>query len=234
MYSERELKRKQIQLLSGQGMEIKEMVKILKVDYKTAKKWSNRDNCKHNYNTIQKKKLSPNTKRRISNEMKGECGASVRKCVKKLNMSDDYKERNKKISKTTVQKYLKTKEWGKVARKLKTKPLLSKKNVRDRMEFALKVQLEGYCDDTRHGRALRENILWTDESSIELNPKPNKQNTRIRTSIEKVPIFGIPKFPLKIIVAGGMTANGVTDLYICPKGETINGKVYEEKFFLFI
>ena len=31
------------------------------------------------------------------------------------------------------------------------------------------------------------------------------------------------------MVAGGMTANGVTDLYVCPKGETITGQVYERK-----
>ena len=31
------------------------------------------------------------------------------------------------------------------------------------------------------------------------------------------------------MVAGGITAHGVTELYICPKGETITGQVYENK-----
>jgi len=31
------------------------------------------------------------------------------------------------------------------------------------------------------------------------------------------------------MVAGGITANGVTELYVCPEKETIDGKVYETK-----
>jgi transposase len=52
MYSERELKRKQIQLISGQGLSIPEVAKTVGVEYKTAKKWSNIDGYKHNYDTI--------------------------------------------------------------------------------------------------------------------------------------------------------------------------------------
>ena len=229
VYTERELKRKEIQLLCDQGLPICEVAKKLGVDYKTAKKWSTTNTFKHNYNTNQKKKVTPNTKRRISNEMKDNSGASIRKCVRKLNMSEDYQNRNKTISKTSVQNYVKSTDWGKYARKLRIKPLLSQKNIKDRLTFALNVQMEGYCDDSREGRSLRENILWTDESPIELNSKPNKQNVRIRTTKEGVPAIGVPKHPLKIMVAGGMTAKGVTELYVCPKGETITGKVYEEK-----
>lgn len=228
-YSEREVKRKQIQLLFGQGFSVPEVAVKLNVDYKTAKKWSTSDDYKHKYNTNQKKKLTPNTKRRISNEMKDISDSSLRKCVKRLNMSENYKNRNKSISKTCVQSYVRSTDWGRIARKMKVKPLLSKKNIKDRLAFALMTQLDGYCDQTRHGRTLRENILFTDESPIELNPKPNKQNRRIRTSKEGVPVIGVPKFTEKIMVAGGITANGVTDLYVCPKGETINGKVYEDK-----
>ena len=229
VYSERELKRQNIQLLCDQGLSFSEVAKQLKVDYKTAKKWSTTDTIRHKYNTIHKKKVTPNTKRRISNQMKEVLGASVRKCVKKLNMSESYQNRKKTISKTSVQKYIKAKDWGKYARKLPVKPLLSQKNINDRLVFALNVQLWGYCDNSRYGKSLRENILWTDESPIELNPKPNKQNVRFRTSSEAVPVIGVPKFPLKIMVAGGITAQGVTKLYVCPKGETITGKVYEEK-----
>jgi transposase-like protein len=229
MYSERELKRKQIQLLCDQGLPDSEVAKQVGVDHKTVKKWKNTNDFKHKYNTIQKKKLTPNTKRRISGLMMNRTGASLRKCSKRLNFSNDYKSRNKTISHTAVQNYLKTTEWGRVARKLRPKPLLSKKNIKDRLTFALNVQMEGYCDQSQNGRSFRENILFTDESPIELNSKPNPQNTRIRTSDKTKATVGIPKFPLKIMVAGGITANGVTDLYVCPKGETINGQVYEEK-----
>ena len=82
---------------------------------------------------------------------------------------------------------------------------------------------------SRHGRALRENVLWTDESTIELNPIPNKQNTRVRTSDEMIPVFGVPMRSLKLMVAGGMTAKGVTDLHILEPKATINGQYYENK-----
>jgi len=227
--SEKEVKRQNIQLLVSQGMGISEVARVLKCDYKTAKKWSTREDCHHNHNTKPMKKLSPNTKRRITYLMKDKIGSSVRKCTKTLNNSEDFKSRNKTISKTCVQSYVKCKTWGKIARKLRAKPLLTPKNIRDRLTFALNVQLDGYCDRTRHGVSLRENILFTDESPIELNPMPSKQNTRIRTSDKNKTIKGVPKHPLKIMVAGGMTANGVTQLYVCPEKETIGGKVYEEK-----
>jgi hypothetical protein len=226
-YSPRESKRKDIKLLCDQGFSFSEVAKKLRVNYKTVKKWSMSDNVKHHYHTKQVSKLSPNTKRRITLKMKDNLGASVRKCVKRLNLSKNYIKRGKTISKTCVQNYIKSTNWGKIARKLRTKPLLSRKNIKDRLDFALSVQLDGYCDQTRHGYTLRENILWTDESPIELNPMPNKQNTRVRTLNKNLLSYGVPKFPIKIMVAGGMTANGVTDLYICPKGETITGRVYE-------
>ena len=198
MYSEREVKRKQIHLLNARGMSVAAMAKVVGVDYKVAKKWSNCDTIKHHYNTVQRKKLTPNTKRKITIELKDKVGASVRKCVRKLNMSDVYKNRNKTISRKAVQNYLKTTNWGKIGRKLKVKPLLSKKNVNDRVRFGLWVKLNGYLDDSRHGITLRENILWTDESPIELHPKPNKQNTRVRTSNKSLAVIRRPKFPLKL------------------------------------
>jgi transposase len=227
--SSKETKRIEIQALARHGVPTSEIAKQLQVNYRTAKKWSQRMDHKHNYNTIQEKKLTPNTKRRISAEMKEKIGSSLRKCSKKLNLSENYKMRNKTISYSSVNKYLKSTEWGKLARKLRTKPLLSNLNVQNRLSFALEVQKDGYCDKTRLGRDLRKNILWTDESPIELNPKPNKQNTRVRSSNREVSVVGIPKFPLKVMVAGGITASGVTELYICDSGEIINGKVYEEK-----
>lgn len=39
----------------------------------------------------------------------------------------------------------------------------------------------------------------------------------------------VPKFGLKVMVAGGFCARGVTPLHIVPKGQTINGKYYREK-----
>lgn len=98
MYSERELKRKQIQLLSAQGLPLKDITQKLEVNFRTAKKWSKTDDYQHHYNTIQEKKLTPNTKKRISGQMNGVIGASLRKCTKALNMSDDYIKRKKNFN----------------------------------------------------------------------------------------------------------------------------------------
>jgi hypothetical protein len=55
-------------------------------------------------------------------------------------------------------------------------------NIEDRLRFCAHVQEAGYMrkDDTDH--FLLENILFIDESTIELFPSPNNQNVRIRTS----------------------------------------------------
>ncbi|XP_054168970.1 uncharacterized protein LOC128966180 [Oppia nitens] len=229
MYSDREVLRQKIKLLSDQGMSAGRVARELNCNIKTVKKWSNQDNFRHKYNTIQRKKMTPNTKRRVSNELKDKVGGSLRKCVRKLNMSSDYINRDKTISRRTVQRYLKSTKWGSIARKMKVKPLLTPKNIADRLKFANMVTSAGYCDNTRRGRELRENVLWTDESPIELFPKLNHQNTRIRTSDKTKQIVGRPKFPLKIMVAGGITASGKTELYVCPPKETIGGQVYESK-----
>ena len=225
MASNREVLRKQIQLLAAEKYSIYKISKTLGISYNTAKKWSKSEEYKHHYNTRPKLKLTPNTKRKISGIMKNKIGSSLRSVCKTLNMSTNYKIRHKTISPNTIKNYLKTKDWGKIARKLKIKPLLSKKNIEDRLIFALNVQMWGYCDDSRQGRALRENVLWTDESPIELNPTPNRQNTRVRALNEDLQNYGIPKHPLKIMVAGGMTALGVTELYVFEPKEYINGIV---------
>jgi len=176
-YSDREVTRKQIQLLARQGFLTIDIMNELNVSRDTVKKWADTQEYRHHYNTKPKRKLSPNTRRRITGLMKGRVGASVRKCANRLNQNKEYKNRKKTISYQTVQNYLKTTTWGRIARKLKVKPLLTKKNAEDRLAFALTVQMEWYCDLNRHGEGLRENTLWTDESVIELNPKANRQNT---------------------------------------------------------
>ena len=174
-------------------------------------------------------KLSPNTKKKITSRMKDKVGASVRRCAKELNMSLDYKNRSKTISKSSIHSYVKTKEWGKFARKLIPKPLLSELNTKDRLKFAEKVLSDGYCEDSRIGRELRENTLWTDESPVLLHSMPNKQTTRVYTTDKSLAICSVPKKSIHIMVADGITSSGKTELYICEPKETIDGNVYENK-----
>ena len=73
----------------------------------------------HHYNTKQKTKLSPVTKRLITKEMKDKVGSSLRRCKNVLNNSKSYKKRNKTISKDTINSYIKSTNWGKIPRKLR-------------------------------------------------------------------------------------------------------------------
>lgn len=72
--------------------------------------------------------------------------------------------------------------------------------------------------------------MWTDESWIELFPEPNRQNERVRTEhIEDVPVKRTVKNAPKILVAGAMTAHGLSELHIVPANQTINGEYYRKE-----
>lgn len=159
----------------------------------------------------QPKKLTPTTREKIEKEFRDVPFASIRKCAKILNFSDNYIERQKTISRTSLQHFLKTTEWGKTAYKIRKEPMMSVKNIDDRKRFAQIVSNSGYISNTRRSKELRRHVLWTDESSILLNPEPNTQNMRIRTSDKaKIPTIKVPKKSIKIMVAGGICARGVT------------------------
>jgi transposase len=110
------------------------------------------------------------------------------------------------------------------------KPILTTKNIAGRVSFSRMVVEGGYTQNTPQARRLLDHILFTDESLVELWPRPNKQNTRIRTSDpeNRLPIQ-IPKYGLKVMIAGGLSAKGLTELHICEAGATITGKYYREQ-----
>lgn len=89
---------------------------------------------------------------------------------------------------------------------------------------------EHYCDGTPLSRWLLDHVLFTDESFVELYPKPNSQNMRIRTSNPEAisPVLR-PKFGLKIMVAGGLCANGLTELHIVDAGATVTSAYYKDR-----
>ena len=112
--------------------------------------------------------------------MKDKTGSSLKGCKKMLNMSKMFVRRNKTISHNTINKYVLSTDWGKISYKMK-KPMITKLNAQQRLNFGKMVSEHGYCDGSHRGERLRQNVLWTDESPIELYPTPNLQNTRIRT-----------------------------------------------------
>lgn len=230
MSSLRVQKRIMIATLFKEKYKISEIAKIVGVHRNMVRMWVNQIDFADKKRCRDKAKLSPMTKQFIKNEVEDKRGVGIMICTRKLNMSQRYIEANKTIGPTSVGNYIRSTDWGKRSRRCHHKPMLTQKNVDDRLDFGLNVQLEGYCDRTRRGRVLRSHVLWTDESPILLNPKSNRQNDVIRTSDpKKIPLISVPKYSLKVMVAGGICANGVTKLVIMKPNETINTSVYKDK-----
>lgn len=209
---------------------MREIARRLKVDRNTVRKWARKEegDVEDKQRCGRPSKVTPNTKRRIRGLCKDRV-TGIRSVVKKLNFSTEFQNRGKKIGVTTVRRYVRSTDWGKNAYKEPVKPLLSEKNINDRMKFCERLIREGFVDNTPEGRVKRAHILFTDESPIELNPKPNRQNRRIRTNdpASISPVL-VPKFSLKIMVAGGISRYGKTDLHIVPQNQTVNGEYYRQ------
>jgi hypothetical protein len=125
---------------------------------------------------------------------------------------------------------LRTTPWGQTAYTCKIKPMLTTKNVADRLRFCRHVSSQFVSDTATPPAVTIEQLLFTDESIVELFPRPNRQNTRIRTSDSQLrePI-SIPKHGLKIMVAGGMYYNCLTELHSVDAGATVDGDYYRNR-----
>jgi len=225
-----EHKRVRIQTLFSEGYGTKEICQKVQVSPSTVRRWRNKKQFTDRKRSARPRVLSPTTKRQIKSKMYRKCGASVRKTARILNSTPRYMNKNKNISKSTVHNYLKTTKWGKTAYRSQKKTLLSKKNVQDRLKFGQLVEETGFLTPGTRGQKLRANILFTDETWIELHGQGHSQNRRYRTEerIDVPPILR-PKHSLKIMVAGGFCAGGVTQLHVVPQGQTINANYYQTK-----
>ena len=136
----------------------------------------------------------------------------------------------KPTSPSTVGRFIRSTDWGKVFYKVQVHPTMTDKNLADRLAFCSLLTQLGYCEDWPQGRELVEHVLFTDESIVELFPRPNMQNTRIRTSLPnpRNP-QQISKNGLKIMVAGGMPARGLTKLHVVDSAATVDGAYYRSR-----
>ena len=217
-----------IQHFSNQGASAAAIADHLNITVDTVYRWWNRATTEDAPRSGRpRRSLSPNTKSMITDLCKDRWNASIRKTTKWLNASDNFIGRQKTISATTVGDYIRSTDWGRVARKATIAPMLSAKNIQDRIAFSSMIMNEGYCRRDDNSRFLLDHILFTDESYIELFPRPNRQNSRIRTSdpLLRAPTM-IPKHGLKILVAGGLSARGLSELHIAPLNVTITGDYY--------
>lgn len=230
MPTARELKRLAIKTLTREKLSVSQIATKLKIDPKTVRLWQNRRSFEDKPRQGRPSKLSPVTKREIKRNLIDLPGASVQKVVRDLNQLPSFKKRSKTISRPTVQRYVQTTDWGRKAYKVPKEPRMSIKNIEDRLKFAKKLQETGYCDPGPRGQKLRQNIIWTDECPIHIEYTPNTQNYRIRTQDKSTISPTITtKHPMHIMVAGGISANGVTELWMSEPKQTINSQVYRDE-----
>ena len=73
-------------------------------------------------------------------------------------------------------------------------------------------------------------VLFSDESLFELFHSPNRQNDRVWLTdrLQLVPTETV-KFPGKLHVWGMMSYNGLSDLHIILKGQSVNASYYIEE-----
>ena len=178
----------------------------------------------------QKSKLTAGDKAQIMALMKGKVGRSHRKVSKLLNNSDRNKQRGFTVSPSTIVHYVRKTPWGKKSFKVKRYPLLKAEQKAKRKDVCCQWIRDKFCDDTPASKKKREHVIWTDESWIELFPQPNKQNERVRVEdIEDVPTRRVVKMAGKVMVAGAMTANGLSKLHFVPADTTVTGQYYRDE-----
>lgn len=233
MAKTRELNRAKIQAVSKANTSPTAIAASLGVSRSTVYRWKDKTTVEDKVRPGRPTKLSPNSKATTTSRMKQVLGASLRQTTLALNTSPSYLQRGNTIGRETTQvccghrlgpNCLPTTHLCVIETKL------SKKNIADRLAFALRLKEMGFCDPGRRGQDIRANIVWTDESPILINGIPNRQNTRYRTADKsKIPVIKVAKCEPKIMVAGGMTASGVTELHIVEEKAKVNGSYYLTK-----
>jgi hypothetical protein len=224
--------RVRIQALGRLGLKNAAIASLLRVNIKTVVKWKTRSSLQDLPRPKAPHILTPDVKRAIESLCRDRWGASTRHVAKTLNGSAAFAETGRSISHSTVCSFLRSTDWGRVAYRAQVKPMLSQRNIADRLAFCNAIRVQQYCENTQYSRYLLQQILFTDESIVELfpKPKPNAQNMRIRTSDpdNRDPIFK-PKAGLKIMIAGGLSSRGLTALHIVEAGATVTGAYYRDK-----
>jgi len=227
-------KRSTIQSMSRLGLTDGAISRLCSSNIKTVRKWKHRPNMEDLPRNKEPTVLTLAVKNAITELCRDQWGMSTRKIARIISAREGPANETPKISKSAVSTYLRSTDWGRVAYRQQTKPLLSAKNITDRLSFCNHVIAKHYCENTEHAKHLLGLVLFTDESIVELYPKPNPQNMRIRTSnpAMRTPI-GVPKNSLKIMVAGGLSANGLTELHVVDSGATVTAKYYQEQILPF-
>lgn len=215
--------RRDILVLAKAGLSCEEIASHVGVHVKTVQRTCSKGTAsRKRYKTRKKTALSANAKRIITKTVKNvPAGLGVRKVAKML------AKRGIRASASSVQRFVVKQKWGK-SHKAKSTPLLSEKNISDRLLFAKQLQKLHHIHNDKHWHKVREVVLFTDESRVELHGRPNKQNVRIRSADPDAAKFvGTVKHdPVCVQVFGGITWRGMTKLHILEAGQRINSDFY--------
>jgi transposase len=225
----KQAKRARIQALRAMGATLSSIAVREGCSISTVSRWCERRTVEDQKRTGRPTKLDPQDKQRVEELMADKWGSSLRTTARVLNHSTDFRAAGKTVSAWSIRRHLQTTAWGKVAYKGSVKPLLSAKNITDRLLFCTMVQRTGYCSHPASACELLSHVLFTDEAPITLHPLPNRQNYRIRTSNPALRILQQPKNSITIMVAGGMSAAGLTELHVVDYRSTVNGEYYRSR-----
>jgi transposase len=203
-------KRHLCRVFREKGMKLRQIKDLLGFSFKTISKWANRADVVDSKRSGRPSKLSETDRKVIIRRAKDvwtDRGGSLRSIAKHMEV------RGNKVSHTTIANFINKFPWGK-PRKRPIKPLLTNRNIHDRLTFGLRLMNEGFTDSDS-GRKKSRNILFTDEKIFMLHHSPNPQNHRIRTeNPAAIQVYKKPKFSQFLYVAGGMTYSGLTELIL--------------------
>jgi hypothetical protein len=132
-------------------------------------------------------------------------------------MAQQLKNKGVNISSRTIRRFATQQGWKPY--KITKKIFLSQKNITSRLTFAKRYQ--------HLGKKEWRKWLFTDEKSFVLFRPPNTQNDRIYChSPEEVLPKEVPKKSQSLMVWGGLTATGLTQLEFVAKGKKVNADTY--------
>ena len=85
--------------------------------------------------------------------------SALEQSQKKLNFSDSYINWGKQIGVTIVCDHVKSTLWGRLSYKQQLKPMLSAKNVEDRVSFCQQMICDGFTDNSQLGKIKRSHMM---------------------------------------------------------------------------
>jgi hypothetical protein len=144
-------KRVQIKTLYKVGKSPTEIAKILKCCKKTVYNNIKRKICADKKKPRRSVKCTPTTNRVVKKHFGENPNGLLRKCARVLNFSDSYENREESISREIIQRHLNKTPWGKTAYKMRPVHILTKKNIKNRLNFGKIATESVYCTKSHRG-----------------------------------------------------------------------------------